>query len=66
MTKWKNFQTRSTATVEVVDYTTGACEVHVKGAGGNSFRTFESNREANEYLRRAGFKMYNRFSKSWQ
>lgn len=64
MTKWKNFSTRSTATVEQ-DFT-GLCEVHVKGAGGNAFRAFESHVEANAWLRKCGFKTYNRFTKSWE
>lgn len=66
MTKWKNFSTRSTATVEMLDYMTGICEVHVSGAGGNAFRTFDTPREASEWLRKCGFKSYNRFTKSWE
>ena len=66
MTKWKNFSTRSTATVEMLDYMTGICEVHVSGACGNAFRTFDTQREASEWLRGCGFKSYNRFSKRWE
>ena len=64
MTKWKNFSTGSTATVEA-DFT-GFTEVHIKDFGCNRFRNFDDYRQANEWLRKSGFKCWNRFSKKYQ
>lgn len=65
MVKYKNHRTGATLCVQA-DYSSPAEYATLRQHEGVQTFTFESSAQRKEYVKRNGFKHYNRFTKRWE